>query len=51
MATARFQFPGNGSSTAAFATGGANPPSGQKADVEEFTGETETVTASTLTTS
>jgi hypothetical protein len=51
MATARGQTGGGGTSTAGIVYGGSPPGSGGTDATEEFTGGTETVTASTLTTS
>jgi len=52
MASARKLTSGTGTNTAALCMGGQNPPSTQNLQtVEEFTGATETATASTLTTS
>jgi len=50
LATGRGFSGGNGIATAALIVAGG-PPSGTTTNVEEFTGETETATASTLTTS
>jgi len=51
MASARQYAKGAGTNVATYVAGGIGPPGGAIADTEEFTGETETVTASTLTSS
>ena len=51
MGTAASYVAGGGTSTLALKTGGTIPPGASTTATEEFTGETETVTARTLTTS
>ena len=51
LGTARAQAGGAGTATAAFCAGGLVPSPGATTATEEFTGATETATASTLTTS
>ena len=50
LATGRGFTTGNGTATAGLIVSGG-PPSGTSTATEEFTGETETVTSKTLTTS
>ena len=50
MATARSKIGGSGTNTAALCVGGLTNPGAVQDAVEEFTGDTETVTAKTLTT-
>ena len=51
MGTASSYVAGGGTSTLALKTGGTIPPGASTTATEEFTGQTETLTSKTLTTS